>query len=277
MRQYVEQVSNLHIQLNDLNGELDQIKTKQELGIQLDTQESFGDSNWEHRYQSLAKQYTQLSNDLLKIHKEKLQLATDLEVTTADNEVLNRNASLFEGEITEAIHQKEIADGKVIDMQVLLNTVEMNMKLHSQQQRHLSNTVDNTTNANKRFESEVTQLKSELSEGLNRESHAKQAFDEIVTERDVIVDKLNEQYDVYHVQLSHTRTIEDHNMQLKEVLERQEKKCRNIEMDFVTLQRQYAAFEMKFSNSKEENSNLKRKLQQQNGDLTGMYCVYSCV
>lgn len=269
IKQHLDQIADLKINLNDMNDQLNQYKMKQDLGIELGSQETSGNSNWEYRYQTLSKQYQQLSNDLVKIHQEKLQLTSDLEVTTADNESLNRNASLFESEMAEAIHQKEIAESKLIDMQALLNAVEMNTKLHAQEQKHLNKSVENASTINKKMETQLKQLQKELADCNSREIQAKHAFDEIVAERDGLADKLNEQYDVYHNQLSNTRAIEDHNVQLKEMLERQEKKCRNIEMDYVSLQRQYAAFELKFSNSQEENANLKRKLHQQNGDLTG--------
>lgn len=224
---------------------------------------------WQQRYQTLLQQYEVLSLELSSKNKELSAVRGELESNDAVLQELHAQAASHQAVLLEAMQQREAAEGKVRDLQVLHQTMDANAKLSQQKQSTLTNSLENKETMKERLEAELQQTQEELRLALSREKACQESFQELLQERDTVVDTLNQHYEAHHLVVKQSRGLEDQNLQMKQLLERQEKKLRVMESDYLTLQRQHTALQDNYSHNKEEYGSLKRRLQQQNGDLAG--------
>ena len=224
---------------------------------------------WRQRYHDLLEQYETLSRELSTKNKEVGSLRVELEGGEAVVQSLHARVAEHQTALLEAHREKEAAEAKARDLQVLHQTMEMNSKLSQQKQASLTNSLDNRESLRGQAEAELVSVKEELRLALVREKACQESFQELMAERDSVVDTLNQQYESHHLVVVQNRSLEDQSLQMKQLLERQEKKLRVVESDYLTLQRQHSALQDNYSHNKEEFGSLKRRLQQQNGDLAG--------
>ena len=258
---------------NLLSKQLHAFESNQNGLVQLNQTESSAISNWQQKYKNLMDQYESLSQEIIK--KSNLNNENELEINKLENviQMLNNKIALHEDDLRNSLSMKEAADSKVMDLQNLLCTMEMQWKLAaskaSLEQKNLENTVVNKSHLEKELES----CKLNLTTSIQNEKDMKGMLSEVIEERDDVINKLNHQYEVHAAAVTSYHQLSEQMLSLKQQNEYLEKRYKIIECDYISLQSSSNQAELKFNKLKEDYGTLQRKLAQQNNDLTGMKCM----
>ena len=256
-----------------LNRQSKELENNQKETYSLSQTESAAISNWQQKYKSLMDQYESLSQEVIR--KTNLNNENELEISKLENviQILNGKIALHDDELKSSLSMKEAAEGKVLDLQNLLCTMEMQWKLAASkadaEHKHLDNAVVNKTH----LEKELEACKLNLANSLQNEKDMKGMLSEVIEERDDVIAKLNHQYEVHAASITSYHQLTEQMLSLKQHNEYLEKRYKMIESDFISAQTASNQADIKYTKLKEDYATLQRKLAQQNNDLTGLFFI----
>lgn len=269
LRQRGEAVETLTSEVRLLNRRLSELHSSHtNVGDQMrDTSEALARTT--ERLSLADKEVANLLEGLASSQREKDRADEHCSQLQRQIEVSNKRAGLEREDLRRSIGEKEVLEGRVQEFRVLITSMEGAARSHSQRASRLAVALEEGEQGIRKLEEDNGIIREQLREKEGSLSSHEEVLRNLDEERDrlqALLDGEQEQRERSN-QVRQKQSAD--NMQLRQVLERTEKRLQSVSMEAANSQRQCAATEARVSSLKEETLDLKRRMSQKNSEVGG--------
>lgn len=218
--------------------------------------------NAEREIVSLTEQLASSKRDAEKVDSHHGMLERQLEMTT-------KRANADRDELRRAATEKDALEGKIQELKALVASMEGTSRSHSLKSARLAAALEEGGEGMRRMETELQNLRDQVADRDRRLAQSQDALQHLDEDRDCLQLQLDTEQEQASVREQARQHLDSQMLQLRQVLERTEKKFSAVNNDLTAMQRQCAATEARLAALKEENLELRRRMSQKAAEVSG--------
>jgi len=209
-------------------------------------------------------------NELLTASQRELERAEiQAEGLKRQLDAANRRAGSSSEDIQKAQAEKMALENKVHELKALIASIEASTRTNAIKSTRLAVALEEGEEGVRRMESEMHQLREVLADRENKLGDVQEALQSLDEERDKLQLQLDREQEQAGLREQARRHLEAQTAELRQVLARTEQKLQSAGSELTAAQRQCAATEARLSSMKEENNDLKRRINQKQAEAGG--------